>query len=49
MSKEKMIGYIRVSSIDQNPERQLECHKLDKTFVIVRKERMFNALNLRTI
>ena len=26
------VGYIRVSSIDQNPERQLEGIPLDKTF-----------------
>lgn len=29
----KLIGYIRVSSIDQNPERQLEGIKLDKKFI----------------
>ncbi len=29
----KTIGYIRVSSSDQNPERQLEGVKLDKSFV----------------
>lgn len=28
----KIIGYIRVSSIDQNPDRQLEGIKLDKKF-----------------
>jgi len=32
MSSGKTIGYIRVSSLDQNPERQLEGIKLDKTF-----------------
>lgn len=32
MSKGKLIGYIRVSSIDQNPERQLEGLTLDKKF-----------------
>ncbi len=29
----KIIGYIRVSSLEQNPERQLEGIKLDKVFV----------------
>lgn len=29
----KVIGYIRVSSYEQNPERQLEGVKLDKTFI----------------
>lgn len=29
----KQIGYVRVSSVDQNPERQLEGVKLDKLFV----------------
>lgn len=29
---DKVIGYIRVSSYDQNPERQLEGMHLDKTF-----------------
>jgi len=29
----KIIGYIRVSSFEQNPERQLEGLKLDKTFI----------------
>jgi DNA invertase Pin-like site-specific DNA recombinase len=29
----KKIGYIRVSSFDQNPERQLEGIKLDKKFI----------------
>lgn len=33
MSSGKIIGYIRVSSFDQNPERQLESLKLDKTFI----------------
>lgn len=32
MSNGKLIGYIRVSSVDQNPERQLEGIKLDKKF-----------------
>jgi DNA invertase Pin-like site-specific DNA recombinase len=27
------IGYIRVSSLDQNPERQLEGVQLDRTFI----------------
>lgn len=27
------VGYIRVSSIDQNPQRQLEGIKLDRTFI----------------
>jgi DNA invertase Pin-like site-specific DNA recombinase len=30
--KGKLIGYIRVSSFDQNPDRQLENIKLDKVF-----------------
>jgi DNA invertase Pin-like site-specific DNA recombinase len=30
--KEKIIGYIRVSSYEQNPERQLESCKVDKLF-----------------
>ena len=29
----KKVGYIRVSSFDQNPERQLEGIKLDKQFI----------------
>ncbi|SEG40482.1 Site-specific DNA recombinase [Legionella quinlivanii DSM 21216] len=29
----KRVGYIRVSSFDQNPERQLDGIKLDKTFI----------------
>lgn len=33
MSKGKIIGYIRVSSITQNDDRQLEGIELDKTFV----------------
>lgn len=32
MSKGKRIGYIRVSTIDQNPERQLEGISIDKKF-----------------
>lgn len=32
MSKGKTIGYIRVSSFDQNPERQLDGVTLDKVF-----------------
>jgi DNA invertase Pin-like site-specific DNA recombinase len=32
-SNGKTIGYIRVSSFDQNPERQLEGVRLDKTFI----------------
>ncbi|WP_322063117.1 recombinase family protein [Paraburkholderia sp. J63] len=33
MSKGKRIGYIRVSTTDQNTERQLDGIELDKTFV----------------
>jgi len=33
MSTGKTLGYVRVSSADQNPERQLEGIKLDKVFV----------------
>lgn len=33
MSKGKLIGYIRVSTDDQNPERQLQNITLDKTFI----------------
>jgi DNA invertase Pin-like site-specific DNA recombinase len=33
MSKGEKIGYVRVSTIDQNPERQLEGIDLDKKFV----------------
>ena len=29
----KKVGYIRVSSFDQNPERQLEGIELDKRFI----------------
>lgn len=29
----KTVGYIRVSSFDQNPDRQLENYKLDKQFI----------------
>ena len=32
-SSGKRVGYIRVSSFEQNPERQLDGIKLDKTFV----------------
>lgn len=32
MSSGKLLGYIRVSSVDQNPDRQLEGVKLDKKF-----------------
>lgn len=32
MSKGQRIGYIRVSSIDQNPERQLEGSQTDRVF-----------------
>jgi len=28
----KRVGYIRVSTLDQNPERQLDGHELDKVF-----------------
>jgi len=33
MATGKKIGYIRVSSFEQNPERQLESLKLDKVFI----------------
>lgn len=33
MKHEKKIGYVRVSSVDQNPERQLEGLELDKMFL----------------
>jgi DNA invertase Pin-like site-specific DNA recombinase len=33
MTKGKRIGYVRVSTIDQNPERQLEGVELDKKFI----------------
>lgn len=33
MASGKVIGYIRVSSVDQNPERQLEGINLDKKFI----------------
>jgi DNA invertase Pin-like site-specific DNA recombinase len=33
MNKGKRIGYIRVSTVDQNPERQLEGIELDKKFI----------------
>lgn len=33
MKSGKKIGYVRVSSVDQNPERQLEGLDLDKTFL----------------
>lgn len=33
MATGKLIGYIRVSSFDQNPERQLDGKKLDKVFL----------------
>ena len=33
MDKGKKIGYIRVSTVDQNPERQLEGIELDKRYV----------------
>jgi len=32
-SKEKKVGYVRVSSFDQNPERQLEGIELDRKFI----------------
>jgi DNA invertase Pin-like site-specific DNA recombinase len=31
-SKNQRLGYVRISSFDQNPERQLEGIKVDKTF-----------------
>lgn len=33
MKHEKKIGYVRVSSVDQNAERQLEGLELDKMFL----------------
>src|ERR1700676_82040 len=33
MNNGKRIGYIRVSTVDQNPERQLEGIELDKKFI----------------
>lgn len=33
MNKGKRIGYIRVSTVDQNPERQLEGIEIDKKFI----------------
>ena len=33
MAKGKIIGYVRVSSFDQNEERQLEALKADKIFI----------------
>lgn len=33
MNKGKKIGYIRVSTVDQNPERQLENVSVDKKFI----------------
>jgi DNA invertase Pin-like site-specific DNA recombinase len=33
MTAGKTVGYIRVSSEEQNPERQLEGLKLDKVFI----------------
>ncbi len=33
MSSGKLIGYIRISSVDQNPERQLDDLELDKQFI----------------
>ena len=33
MTPGKLIGYIRVSSVDQNPERQLEGITVDKKFI----------------
>ena len=33
MKSGKKIGYVRVSSFDQNPERQLEGIELDKKFI----------------
>jgi DNA invertase Pin-like site-specific DNA recombinase len=33
MSKGKTLGYIRVSTSDQNPERQLQGIQIDKTFI----------------
>jgi hypothetical protein len=32
MAKGQFIGYIRVSTLDQNPDRQLEGHPVDKIF-----------------
>src|SRR5688572_23234149 len=33
MKKSQLVGYVRVSSEDQNPERQLEELKVDKLYV----------------
>lgn len=42
----KRIGYIRVSTLDQNPDRQLEGIKLDKKFVDYASGTTINRPNL---
>jgi DNA invertase Pin-like site-specific DNA recombinase len=33
MAESQLIGYIRVSTLNQTPDRQLEGYQLDKVFI----------------
>lgn len=45
----KRIGYIRVSTVDQNPDRQLDTIKLDKRFVEYASAKDTNRPQLKTL
>ena len=49
MSKGKRIGYIRVSTADQNPDRQLEGVELDKKFVDYASAKSTNRPQLKSM
>ena len=49
MMKGKKIGYIRVSSEDQNPERQLEGIEVDRSFVDIASWKNVNRPELEAL
>ena len=49
MSSGKRIGYIRVSTTDQNPDRQLEGISLDKKFIDYASGSTTNRINLESM
>lgn len=49
MSKGKIVGYVRVSSDDQNPDRQLEGIALDKRYVEFASGRSIDRPKLREL
>ena len=49
MNKGKKIGYIRVSTVDQNPDRQLEGIVIDKSFVEYASGRTVHRPKLREL